>query len=384
MAVYSQVSEPRAQVRVEKRRVVYLLGAGATHGGVKLYGSNTSLLMPGLIVQLSTEMRKLLGDDRYRDHRNLEELLNSVVNEDTDFEQLITFLEDSVSITHREFAADLKNIFSTVLRARLDEVQAELGPHHSQLYATLIDMHRVEGVDEDLKGFLTLNYDGFLEDAIVQHLGEMIDFGVNVNPQNTGAMSDAIRVLKLHGSFTWNDQWPIAASDGVSGLWIPPGIRKTKTDYPFNAIWGLAREMLDCDVVRVIGCNLGANDWDLVSLLFTTRHLHASSGPYDVELITDVDTASRIKKSFPYLGAKHLVDIDIIGREIVGEMLATNPRDVADLEESDQRLLGEQLKANVSNPFAYWLKVKGELMQRDLPSIHTQLGLFESFVGSMV
>jgi hypothetical protein len=260
----------------DPKRVVYLLGAGATHGCARFLGSTNSLIMPGLIEQLGERMRDLVQRE-YRDHAGIIRLVNDVVDQNTDFEQLITFLEDATSEKHRSFAVQLKGIFSSVLRERLDEVRRELGERHSELYATLLDMHDVAGLEERLDGFLTLNYDVFLEHAIEIRLGYSVGYGVAVRPETYGRRS--IRVLKMHGSFGWADGWPIEVStDEVTGLWIPPGIRKAKTEYPFNAIWGMARELLDCDILRIIGCNLGPNDWDLVSLLFTTMHTNASAG----------------------------------------------------------------------------------------------------------
>ena len=225
-----------AQPPVAKDRVVYLLGAGATHGGLKFYGSSFDILMPNLSDELLESTSKLLQEDEYKDNPNLLTLMNSVVNTDTDFEQFFTFLEESVSATYRDFAGGMKGIFSKVLRSRLEDARTEITPRHSQLYATLIDMYDVKDFGELLKGFLTLNYDNFLESAIVDHLTRSVDFGVAVGSPE--ASDDSVRVLKLHGSFSWSEHWPIEVSEEEQSLWIAPGIHKRKTDYPFNAHMG--------------------------------------------------------------------------------------------------------------------------------------------------
>jgi hypothetical protein len=335
--------------------------------------------MPGLADQLNERMHELVYQEAYIRHAGLKRLVNDVVDQHADFEQVITFLEEATSDIHRSFAAELKEIFSRVLRARLDAVREELGIRHSELYATLVDMHEVPGAGERLQGFLTLNYDVFLEDAIKSRLGFHVDYGIDVAPGPSAERS--VRVLKLHGSFGWENEWPIRATDEHdAGLWIPPGIRKAKGDYPFNAIWGMARELLNCDVVRIIGCNLGPNDWDLVSLLFTTMHTHASSGPYDIEVIAPPRTAERIADLFPYLNVRSLLEIPDIGEQIIGEIMGTTPTRYDVLTEEEQQEVTRSAESRIKNPFEYWLRVKGELLSRDLPSLGTSSGLFARFV----
>ena len=363
-----------------RRRIVYLLGAGATQGCASFRGSVQRIVMPGLIDELAQSMRDLV-DREYEGDAGITRLVNNVVDEDTDFEQLITFLEDAPSDKHKSFAAELKVIFSTVLRHRLAEVRDELGPKHSELYAVLVDMHDVPAFEEELVGFLTLNYDVFLEHAIENTLGYGVDYGVALQP--TTGRERRIRVLKLHGSFGWASGWPIAEAHAESpGLWIPPGIRKAKSEYPFNAIWGLAREMLDCDVLRIIGCNLSPNDWDLVSLLFTSMHAHAVDGPYEVEVIAGPETAQRIAQSFPYLDVQSILEIPEIGPQVVAENLGSEPIAFSKLTDEQRGEVARNAQGKISNPFYYWLTVKGELMNRDLPSLHTPSTIFSEFVAS--
>lgn len=362
------------------RRVVYLLGAGATHGSAAFRGSTISLVMPGLIEKLSERMQELFYE-KFSHHHGIGRLVNDVVDEDTDFEQLITFLEDAVSVDYREFAAGLKSIFSAVLRSRLDQVRDELGERHSELYAVLVDMHEVPDLGERLEGFLTLNYDSYLEHAIDQ-LNYSVDFGVDVGGEASEA-EQSIRVLKMHGSFGWADQWPIGSrGEEGTGLWIPPGIRKTKVDYPFNAIWGLARELLNCDVLRIVGCNLGPNDWDLVSLLFTTMHTHATGGPYDVEIIAGPETAERIADMFPYLNVKSLLQLPKVGEQAIAELTGGPPKEFMSLSDEERREVAHNAHTKIPNPFEYWLRLKGEIMNRDLASLSTRSGAFAAFVES--
>ena len=371
-----------------KQRVVYLLGAGATQGAIKFYGSSYDTLMPQLSSELLTSTKEML-EERFPDQSNLVTLMNSVAYDEMDFEQFITFLEESVSATHREFADEMKLIFSQVLRSRLDKIREELGSRHSQLYATLIDLYNLEEFDETLRGFLTLNYDDFLEKAIEEQLGGAVDYGVAIEVSDSsgeGHDSDSnistIRVLKLHGSFSWSEHWPIELSGDDRSLWIAPGIRKLKTEYPFNTLWGLAREMLDCDVVRVIGCNLGPNDWDLISLLFTTKHLNAFETHFTVEMITDYKTADRVKNQFPYLDVKHFIELDDFAPRMVGELLRGEERPLNELTDAELHTFTDQFDAKVSNPFGFWLRMKSELVQLSLPTMATEFGLVERLLST--
>jgi hypothetical protein len=95
----------------------------------------------------------------------------------------------------------------------------------------------------------------------------------------------------LHGSFNWKrgphsiiiDEVQAQNVEQAEMLWIPPSVEKELDSYPFNLLWGNAFEMLDCDILRIIGCNLSQNDWGLISLLFNSQL--RSGGDYRIELI---------------------------------------------------------------------------------------------------
>ncbi|HKP90725.1 MAG TPA: hypothetical protein VJT75_12230 [Thermoleophilaceae bacterium] len=362
------------------RRVVYLLGAGATQGAAQFAGSTANLVMRGLIERLLACTSDVYEEDAFEGHPGLKRLVNDVVTADTDFEQLLTFLEDTPAGRYQEFAQRLETVFSTVLHEALEDVRAKLGDDHSALYAVLLDMHEVADSGEHLAGFLTLNYDNFLEHAIEHRCGRSIDYGAQVTTQTGDDQREPIPVLKLHGSFSWRPTWPVEiAEEGNPGLWIPPGIRKAKGDYPFNVIWGAARELLDCDVLRIIGCNLGPNDWDLVSLLFTTMHGRESGRPYEIEVIGRPNGAARMSETFPYLDVCPLLELPEIGAQFIAEVLGSEPQEFADLDETEQGRAIEAAGSKISNPFQHWLRLKGELMHLDRP-LDTDLDLFKGFI----
>jgi hypothetical protein len=350
--------------------IVYLFGAGASHANAAALGSTHGTLMRDLKPALDEGVRSLAQSRRFRDHQSVQRLANEVMtNDQIDIEQIITFLEDSRSTVHQEFAMKLKRLFAEVLRDRLTKIERELGNPPTDLYSAVLDMHQVNGFGEHLRGILTLNYDLFLEHSIERVLNAQVDYGINVTRRRSAPTT--IKLLKLHGSFGWADSWPILASSNLRRqMWIPPGIQKEKSRYPFNVLWGMARELLECDVLRIIGCNLGKNDWDLVSLLFTTQHAHRSKAPYAVEIIDLPERAEDIKRQFPQLAALSLFELDTIGDLVVSEIGGGPPRSYDDLLDEERSDLIKRATANISNPFLYWLKQKAETMYQD-PSLAT-------------
>lgn len=356
-------------------RVGYLLGAGATQGCISYAGSSRSLLMTGLAQELNDRMHQLVGD-QYKDRPAIRRLVNDAIDSSMNFEQLITFLEDVGIEAYRKLARELRSIFANVLRAELEGVSRELGPERSFLYQAMVDMHSVEAIGEELAGFLTLNYDVLLDHAI-ELMGLRVDNGVSVGAQAELDERLSVPVLKLHGSFGWEDDRPIEPASSHAGeLWIPPGIRKTKTDYPFNAIWGRAHELLDCDILRVVGCNLGANDWDLVSLIFRTMHTNASRAPYVIEVISWLHDSERVRGQFPYLNVRSLVDLPKIGKDLTVEVFGEERRSDV-LTEEDRRVIDQKIG---SNPFERWLRLKGETVIANGDAITTSAQVFESLV----
>src|SRR5256885_1905001 len=107
------------------RRVVYLLGAGATQGAAQFAGSTANLVMPGLIGRLLASTSDVY-EEAFADHAGLKRLVNDVVSDDTDFEQLLTFLEDTPAWRYQQFAQRLEAVFSTVLREALEDVRTEV------------------------------------------------------------------------------------------------------------------------------------------------------------------------------------------------------------------------------------------------------------------
>lgn len=350
-------------------RVAYLLGAGASQACVKFQKSAHGILTQDIAQDVATAIGGWLSGVPKRDPV-LENIVNSI--EKYDIEQLISLLDESGSPLHRKLAAKLCEVFEEALQDRLDRIQKEI-TDPAFLYAALIDMHNLAEANEELAGFLTLNYDLLLEEAIRDVLGSGLDYGLIIK-----GFPDAdprLPVLKLHGSFGWADDFPVR-EDVTGTLWIPPGFHKRKERYPFNLIWGKAREILDCDILRIIGCQVGMNDWDLLSLLFATRHANTGRGLYSVEVIDWPKQAERVRVSFPYLEAKSLLEIDFVGEQFISEILGGPPRRFSTLDEGEKENAVKLAEGKIRNPFFDWLRQKAERMYLDLGSISTKHGIF--------
>jgi hypothetical protein len=77
-----------------------------------------------------------------------------------------------------------------------------------------------------------------------------------------------------------------------------------------------------------------------------------------------------------------LLELPGFGAQVIAEVLSGAPREFATLTADEQREAARNAQSKISNPFEYWLRLKGELMNRDLPSLDTPAGIFERFVGS--
>lgn len=362
----------------EQPTVVYLFGAGATQACVEALDSPYGILMRDLNEELTKRLGALVRDGPYSDHRGLQTLVNSVIDEDTDIEHLITFLDDSPSALHREFADMVRDVFEEVLRNRLRQIDTDLEGTPANLYTALFDMYNIEGFPEVLGGCLTLNYDLYIEEAIAHFDDRDVSYGIELDQKSSDHGN--IELIKLHGSFGWEDAWPVRRADAEHPLWIPPGIQKAKEIYPFNLLWGRARELLDCDVLRVVGCQLGPNDWDLISLLFTTRHVNEKRGPYQVEMIDAPHQAFHVQDDFPYLDVRSILEVEPIGSQLIGELSGGKPKTLDDFEpEKRQEFLSS---IGSKNWFLLWLKHKAEAIYTDpeIDTIDTDLGAIQALL----
>ena len=244
------------------KKIVYLIGAGATEGAARFHGFQKSLLMDGLLEDISTRLSEKKG-------KGMEWARNQLLN-GVNLERLVSLYEYSGTAKHMETARALREAFRLSLEKRIEEIEDDFIP---ELFVALLDMHRVSGIEEKLTAIFTTNYEDLLERSISKIYGE-VNYPIqitSVGPKKHSTELPHFFFLKLHGSFNWKSAYPISLTTSHSrsneSIWIPPGVVKRKEAYPFNILWGKAKEFLDCDVLRIVGSSLSQNDWDLVALI---------------------------------------------------------------------------------------------------------------------
>ncbi|MBN2396569.1 MAG: hypothetical protein JXC36_08965, partial [Candidatus Atribacteria bacterium] len=243
------------------------------------------------------------------------------------------------------------------------------------LYSVLFDFHRIKK-EEKVICVLTLNYEDLFEQTLKSHLNIDVDYLID----KKRIKKKYIPVLKLHGSFNWVNTRPVKIRKtkklkSADALWIPPGIEKKKDNYPFNILWGKAFDFLmECEILRVIGCSLNRNDWGLIPLIYTSLRLSKKIQPFEIEIIDFVDIGEKIKNDYPYLTIKTLIEIPEIYNyliDVYNLKSAILPKYVKDdlLSDASKKL----------NIFELWLKAKRFDLQNTYRSLRTKNKFLENF-----
>jgi len=348
------------------KRVVYLLGAGATQAEVDYLGAHpVNLLMRNtdregvasrVLNKLSATWRRFLGED-----------------EGIDIEKLISLLAASGVDSLFQLAEGIRQRYFWDIRNHLVEAEIIDNPKLAQ---GLLEMHSIDYFKnniEMLSGILTTNHDGLVQIASQRVFGELnLGFPFESDDGLESATSaDTPPVLQLHGSFTWRFGVPIRVSKlrkqspySADTGWIPPTILKESKNYPFNKIAALAYELLvkKCDVLRIIGSSLTQNDWNVLSLIFNAqRHRQmANDKPFQVQLIMSHKTGMGISGQCSYL--KELTPVGFL------------------TDGKFARYKSKTIPSDMKNVFAYWLKEKiyyhrkrGELGGEDLTATLSEI-----------
>jgi len=245
-------------------------------------------------------------------------------------------------------------------------------------------MHSVTGLNEKLVLIMTTNYEDLIEKAMEQVQGG-IDYIIETISKDGSynIKEGVIPLLKLHGSFNWRNEFPILISSKImreeNVLWIPPGIVKRKESYPFNLIWGKARELLACDILRIIGSSLSTNDWELLSLIYTTQNLRTDKKmPYSIEVIDVPEKCEELRERYQYLNFKLILEIPEVKEYLVRTHFTTSI--IRKQVVSEDKIKGLAKYMDKENIFALWLRAKGEkLFYSDIP-LTTEKNLFQQYI----
>lgn len=333
------------------KRIVYLFGAGATQAVLKSISPSLSLLTRDIQERISNNYSKPPVNNRI-----WSELITV-----TDIEHLISVLESQ----HNYYASE--KIRKCYRDAIIDTISGspELKPlPMNNLYSVLIDLHEnVTDLDEELLCFITLNYEDILERAIKSLFRLKVDY--LLHPDKLDRISDAIKVIKLHGSFNWQNTRPItvksmASTSSPNALWIPPGVEKRKDNYPFNLLWGKATEnLMQCDILRVVGCSLSRNDWGLIPILYTVQNFSQTGRRIEIEIIDYPSTATSIINNYGYMQFKPIADLPELLNFYKKQFPAATTSELTD------EITARFADKDKSNPFYEWLDAKIDYMADD-------------------
>jgi hypothetical protein len=308
------------------KKIVYLLGAGATHAelaNLEEDPSNETFLKKTGLLTRSVSDRVIA-----KAHRNKKYLKNietvSGVTGSLNIELLVSLIENS-RIDGWEFkSSHLKKL----VRSDIQSILTDKRRGAFQLHKALFELHRHKDVQkqEKLTGLISLNYDTVLDEAY------RLLYGQDPNYCFPGSQSDETPLLKLHGSFNWEDV-VIHGQRRTIDI-IPLGANKSYFYVPYNFIWNRALGLLiECDVLRVIGCSLSQNDFHLIDLIFKA-HLEKNRA-IEIEIISTQGDKIRENYGF-FTGIKTLTQIE-------GTLIPDQP-------------------GTINNAFKTWLKYKGEKM----------------------
>ena len=263
--------------RDSPKQVIYVLGAGATQAEVAYQGGEkVNLLMkdsPLFGEGISTRVLKKARENKLFDAANKGEI---------DIEKLISLLSATGIEKGRRQAEKLRQFYYEEI---LDGLTKSGLLNKPELSIGLLEMHKnglLSEKVEKLTGIISLNHDNLFQVAS-QTVHGCIFLGFKFKSKQ-GLFKDdrkAPLIIKPHGSFDWRGASPIQvlglkpkSKYSKNMLWIPPTILKESKDYPYNKLSGLAYEALasKCNVLRIIGCSLSQNDWNMISLLFNSQY----------------------------------------------------------------------------------------------------------------
>ncbi len=312
----------------EKTKVVYLFGAGATHAEKVLQCSLQNIRLEkvedvsnqgpeaepkiGYLTNREISLRVIrklrkkkprIIKDYGLDDRRLERPWISKGKKDVDIELLITLLESKKEKKSLEDAKTLRDYYKKDILKQIKVERRKITP---RLYSSLLGFHN-DFNEERVLGFLTLNYDSLLEKAITG-FGKAIDYGITTENYRNPVEKRNELLLKIHGSFDWvynKKSKKIQISNSATKKneleWIPPGLVKEYIEYPYNLLLGKTREILsECELLRIIGCSLSSNDFNIISMIFRAQKL-ISGKSCSIEIINDTTEYARIENRLGFL-----------------------------------------------------------------------------------
>jgi len=305
---------------MSKKKVVYLFGAGATHAEIinfnKFFDENFTDDNGLLVSNVSKRVMKAAQNINWfnKNKKNFTSAEGSL-----NIELLISLFE--ANYIPDEYITNLKELVQLDIKKRLTTYRKQ----RFYLHKSLFELHSKNEEKESLIGIISLNYDTVIDEAYKEFHGEP-------NYCFTSERKDDLPLLKLHGSFNWRGKKIYGKSKSIPIL--PIGTNKNYLSPPYNFIWGRAFELLvECEVLRIVGCSLSQNDTGLIDLLFKA---HLERGKKIIMEIIDFQPQNShhpIKTSYGFFHG------------------IVEPKDIEGTLIADEAIS----KPEVGNPFKIWL-----------------------------
>lgn len=316
---------------MDRKKIVYLFGAGATHAEIINISDDPNTLYRdrnGLLI-LNVSKRVMKVARRTAWFKKKEDVYVSSQGS-LNIELLISLFENNK--IEEKYISKLKVLVEKDIKKILTNEIIE----KFYLHKGLIELHEFIKNKEKLLGFISLNYDNVLDSAYEEIHQKKPDYYLTTK---TGRN---LPLLKLHGSFTWEN---IKVYNQIRTISILPiGINKNYLFPPYNFIWGKAYELLvECDILRIIGCSLNQGDLGLIDILFKAHKERDKQIKIEIIDFQPENSFHPIKNSYGFFPG--LVE----------------PKDI------EGTLIADPLIANKDsgNPFKIWLRAKAEKMLKD-------------------
>jgi SIR2-like domain len=333
-----------------KKKIVYLLGAGATHAELTTLlptlnsedkvQRKLGLLMSQVstrVIQKASLSPNYLKGVEFLEPRYLEGVqLTAATAGSQNIELLISLIENSKIHQWERKTRMLRDFVQK-------DIEGILTPPRClrfYLHKALFEFHTHPTVmdREELHGIISLNYDNVLDQAYKEFYGKRNYCFSLVTDQRP---SDHVPLLKLHGSFNWTRGVVIRGRARKIEI-IPLGSNKNYLHAPYSFIWSRALEILiGCDTLRVVGCSLSQNDTHLVDLLFKA-HLERNPGNLlSMEIISSEAAGERIRQNYGFFpGIRTLARIE---ENLIGDADPPNAFKTWLARKTD-RALGESIR----------------------------------------
>ncbi len=371
--------EPRRKIT---SNITYFIGSGLTNATASKSAYESELVMGVLFKDTVMNLRN--DNDLAKDPISGPLINQLIILSDKstvpNLEELIDLLESSGQESCIKLSQALSSSFANVLIKHTKKlIKNGLSENMAEI---LLDLHCIEDNSEPLVGIITTNYDPFIEMAF-ESIG--IDTDLAFETSNFG--QGAIPLLKIHGSIDWIQSVPIKRRKWVElgnshiPSWIGPRRLKLGVLYPFNLIWGRARELLaKTDVIRIVGASLLPSDWHIAQLLFRTTVLDSQDGRKKrIEVINSVSESDRICRDYPMLPIKPIYKIDDVMRNCRTELSGTSwNKPLSDVDRDEAKHYVEKIK----NPFDYWVQSKIQMLLNSNKSLHTKSGKLWKFASN--